>query len=76
MRAKLQEYFRPNRDHVPQNLHRLILDRIERPLIELALERTNGNQLRAAAMLGINRNTLHKKIAELKIDPKRHSSET
>jgi two-component system nitrogen regulation response regulator GlnG len=76
VRVKLQEYFGPNRDRVPQNLHRLIIERVERPLIELALERTKGNQLRAASILGINRNTLHKKIAELKIDPKRHSGES
>ena len=46
---------------------------MERPLIELTLERTQGNQLRAAAILGINRNTLHKKITDLKITPKRRS---
>jgi two-component system nitrogen regulation response regulator GlnG len=51
----------------------MIIERIERPLIELTLERTRGNQLKAAALLGINRNTLHKKIAHLKIDPKRSS---
>jgi two-component system nitrogen regulation response regulator GlnG len=47
------------------------MERVERPLIELTLERTRGNQLKAAAILGINRNTLHKKITELKIAPKR-----
>jgi two-component system nitrogen regulation response regulator GlnG len=46
--------------------HRL-LERIERPLIQAALARTDGNQIRAAALLGINRNTLRKKIAELAI---------
>ena len=46
--------------------HRL-LERIERPLIQAALARTDGNQIRAAALLGINRNTLRKKIAELDI---------
>jgi two-component system nitrogen regulation response regulator GlnG len=50
-----------------------ILGRVERPLIELVLERANGNQLKAAAMLGINRNTLRKKITDLKIELKRRS---
>ena len=48
-------------------IFRRILERVERPLIEAALSRTQGNQIRAAALLGINRNTLHKKIVELGI---------
>lgn len=43
----------------------------EKPLIEHALGRTNGNQLRAAKLLGINRNTLRKRISELSIEPDR-----
>jgi two-component system, NtrC family, nitrogen regulation response regulator GlnG len=76
VRLKLKEYFRQTRDVEPTNLYPLIIERIERPLIELTLERTNGNQLKAAAMLGINRNTLHKKIAQLKIAPKRRNGES
>jgi two-component system nitrogen regulation response regulator GlnG len=68
---KLKEYFRQTRDVEPTDLYALIMERVERPLIELTLERTRGNQLKAAAILGINRNTLHKKITELKITPKR-----
>ncbi|GMN01440.1 sigma-54-dependent transcriptional regulator [Erythrobacter sp. MTPC3] len=45
----------------------------EKPLIEHALGRTNGNQLRAAKLLGINRNTLRKRIGELDIEPDRFS---
>jgi two-component system nitrogen regulation response regulator GlnG len=71
VRLKLKEYFRQTRDVELTNLYPLIIERIERPLIELTLERTQGNQLKAAALLGINRNTLHKKITELKITPKR-----
>jgi two-component system nitrogen regulation response regulator GlnG len=43
----------------------------EKPLIEHALGQTGGNQLRAAKLLGINRNTLRKRIGELKIEPDR-----
>jgi two-component system nitrogen regulation response regulator GlnG len=50
-----------------RDLHPRILERIERPLIEAVLRETDGNQIRAAARLGINRNTLRKKIAELGI---------
>jgi two-component system nitrogen regulation response regulator GlnG len=52
----------------PRDLHRLLLSRIEKPLIETVLEHTGGNQLRAAALLGINRNTLRKKLTELEIE--------
>jgi len=58
-------------DPGPRNLYAWVLERVERPLIELVLERTGGNQLRAAALLGINRNTLHKKLTELRIVPRR-----
>ncbi|MBN1353979.1 MAG: hypothetical protein JW994_04855 [Candidatus Omnitrophica bacterium] len=51
-----------------KELYRVTLEAIERPLIELALERTFGNKLKAARILGINRNTLHAKIKKLKID--------
>jgi two-component system nitrogen regulation response regulator GlnG len=49
------------------DLYRRVIERVERPLIEAALARTDGNQIRAAGLLGINRNTLRKKIAELAI---------
>ncbi len=48
-------------------VYRDVIERIERPLIEAALTRTDGNQIKAAALLGINRNTLRKKIVELEI---------
>ena len=51
------------------NLYGRILEKLERPLIEIALEKTNGNQVQAANLLGINRNTLRKKITTLQIDP-------
>ena len=45
----------------------MIITEIERPLISLAIKETKGNQIKAANLLGINRNTLRKKIQELKI---------
>ncbi|MDD5044310.1 MAG: helix-turn-helix domain-containing protein [Candidatus Omnitrophica bacterium] len=52
-------------------LYKYILEIVERPLIEHALERTYGNQLKAAKILGINRNTMRTKIKKLGIDPNR-----
>jgi len=49
------------------HLHELIMGGIEKPLVEIVLKETNGNQTKAANILGINRNTLRKKIAEYKI---------
>jgi len=44
-----------------------VLREVERPLISLSLEATRGNQLKAARLLGLNRNTLRKKIRKLDI---------
>jgi two-component system nitrogen regulation response regulator GlnG len=49
------------------NLYELLIRGVERPLITRVLAETNGNQIKAASILGINRNTLRKKIRELSI---------
>jgi two-component system nitrogen regulation response regulator GlnG len=51
----------------PSEIYRRILEGAERPLLEAVLAHTDGNQIRAAALLGINRNTLRKKIVDLGI---------
>lgn len=50
------------------NLYSLVLEEFERPLLERTLKFVGGNQLRAAEILGLNRNTLRKKIKQLDID--------
>lgn len=57
----------------PGAVYHRALAAFERPLIEYALGRTGGNQLRAAQLLGINRNTLRKRIGELGLEPDRFS---
>ncbi len=52
-----------------KNLYHLLLPAFEKPLIHLVLRESDWNQIRAAQMLGIHRNTLRKKIKELKIAP-------
>lgn len=53
------------------NLYEMVLHQMERPLINIVLEKTRGNQVKAADVLGINRNTLRKKIQTLNINTKR-----
>jgi two-component system nitrogen regulation response regulator GlnG len=52
----------------PPGLYQRILREVEAPLIEVALAATSGNQAKCAELLGINRNTLRKKITELEIE--------
>tara|TARA_B100000963_G_scaffold24808_1_gene18601 strand:- start:593 stop:2023 length:1431 start_codon:yes stop_codon:yes gene_type:complete len=68
----LVHYFRAlGEDEPVSGLHGRILAEVERPLILATLHHTSGNQIKAAAMLGVNRNTLRKKIRELKISTNR-----
>lgn len=64
----LRDYFSAHQGRLPASgLYDRVLREIERPLIELSLNATRGNQIRAAELLGVNRNTLRKKIRDLDI---------
>ncbi|MGR3721740.1 nitrogen regulation protein NR(I) [Abyssibius alkaniclasticus] len=70
--AHLKRYFAIHGDDLPPDgLYERILHEVELPLIALTLQATRGNQLRAAKLLGINRNTLRSKIAGLDIQVSR-----
>ena len=72
VRRKLEEYFAAHKQGLPaRGLYQRILREVERPMIELTLSATKGNQVRAAQVLGLNRNTLRKKITELEIEVER-----
>ncbi|MET0375600.1 MAG: helix-turn-helix domain-containing protein, partial [Rhizorhabdus sp.] len=65
----LARYFATfGRDLPPDGLYDRVLAEMERPLLELSMAASKGNQLRAARLLGINRNTLRKKLTDLSID--------
>ena len=64
----LQRYFDLHGGQLPPpGIYQRILKEVEAPLIEIALDATGGNQAKCADLLGINRNTLRKKITELDI---------
>jgi two-component system nitrogen regulation response regulator GlnG len=65
----LKDYYAAHKDTLPAaGLYDRVLREVERPLILLTLAATRGNQIRAAQLLGLNRNTLRKKIRELDIE--------
>jgi two-component system nitrogen regulation response regulator GlnG len=67
---KLLECVRGLREHASANLYDLMIALVEKPLLRAVLRETAGNQVRAAQILGINRNTLRKKLLEHGIDPR------
>jgi two-component system nitrogen regulation response regulator GlnG len=68
VKAKLAGFLRRMDGYPVHDLYDKVVQRVERPLIELVMQYTGGNQLRAAEILGLNRNTLRKKLAELSLE--------
>jgi DNA-binding protein Fis len=64
LEKSVKQYVVAMKDYDNGQLHELILNGVERPLIEMVLRETAGNQTQASNILGINRNTLRKKIKE------------
>jgi len=67
VRASLQAYFRDLDGTDPADLHGMLVKAVERPLLEVVMEQSQNNQSRAAQWLGLNRNTLRKKLLEHKL---------
>ena len=67
VKRSLERYFRDMDGEKPTAIYDMVLKNIERPLIEMVLGKVAGNQSAAAVMLGIDRNTLRKKIQQLRI---------
>jgi DNA-binding protein Fis len=63
----LDDYFTTLEEQDACNLHAMVVQQIEKPLIEYVLAKAEGNQTKTANMLGINRNTLRKKIIQYDI---------
>jgi Fis family transcriptional regulator len=63
----LETYFTDLDGEMPGSIYDMVLRSVERPMFEVILQRAGGNQTLAASMLGINRNTLRKKLVDYKL---------
>ena len=64
VRRVLENYFKDLDGHEPAHLYQLVLQEIERPLLETVMQYTRGNQSKASIVLGLNRGTLRKKLKQ------------
>ncbi len=67
VRKSLERYFHDLDGQKPRAIYDMVLKNVEKPMLEMVLFRAEGNQTIAADMLGINRSTLRKKMAQHKI---------
>ncbi len=67
VRHSVEQYFKDLRGAEPSALHDLFLAAAERPLLDVVLRHAQGNQSKAADWLGINRNTLRRKLLDHKL---------
>ena len=67
VRTSMQSYFDDLKGIEPHNLHDLVIRVVEKPLLEIVLQHADHNQSRAVDWLGLNRNTLRKKLLEHKL---------
>jgi Fis family transcriptional regulator len=64
VKKSLDEYFRHLDGQPPHAIYDMVLGCIEKPMLEYILNKVGGNQSKAAEILGLNRNTLRKKMAQ------------
>ncbi len=68
VRNALDSYFGQLNGHQVSNLYQMVLAEVEQPLLEQVMQHTEGNQTKAAQVLGISRSTLRKKLALYGLD--------
>lgn len=69
VRLSLEQYFSDLGDTDPSDIYEMVIRCVERPILEVAMERSQQNQSKAAQMLGMTRNTLRKKLIFHKLIP-------
>lgn len=67
VRSSLDGYFRDLRGTEPDGMYEMLVRVVEKPLLDVVMTRAEGNQSKAAQWLGLNRNTLRKKLVEHKL---------
>jgi len=67
IRTTLEQYFKDLRGEEPHHVHEMILAAVEKPMLEVVMKHADGNQSKAADWLGINRNTLRRKLLDHKL---------
>ncbi|WP_088284965.1 Fis family transcriptional regulator [Ideonella sp. A 288] len=67
IRDSLEQYFRDLDGSEPHSVHAMIVDAVEKPMLEVVMRHADGNQSKAADWLGINRNTLRRKLLDHKL---------
>ena len=67
VRNSLEGYFRDLHGTEPDSMHDMLVRAVEKPLLEVVMEHADNNQSKAAQWLGLNRNTLRKKLLEHKL---------
>jgi Fis family transcriptional regulator len=67
VRDTLEQYFADLRGTEPHSMHEMVMNAVEKPLLEVVMQQAQGNQSRAAEWLGINRNTLRRKLLDHKL---------
>jgi Fis family transcriptional regulator len=68
VRKMMKQYFKDLDGEKPSGIYNMVVNCVEKPLLEVVMYHAQGNQTRAAELLGINRNTLRKKLQEHGID--------
>jgi Fis family transcriptional regulator len=69
VRDRLERYFSDLGESEPRDVLAMVISCVERPVLQVALEKTNGNQSKAAEMLGVTRSTLRKKLLAHNLQP-------
>jgi Fis family transcriptional regulator, factor for inversion stimulation protein len=67
VRASLEGYFKDLRGTEPAGVYDMMVQTVEKPMLELVMQQADHNQSRAAQWLGLNRNTLRKKLLDHKL---------
>ena len=67
VRESLEQYFKDLRGAEPNSMHEMVISAVEKPLLDVVMKQAAGNQSKAAEWLGLNRNTLRRKLLDHKL---------